>query len=111
MATVKGWSGDEGVSFGPELVAQAARERFAPTVMTGVIVALSLVSLLALGAEAGLELAYPAAIVFIDGLVTSTFVYIFVVPGLYLLFAPRPRALTAPDRATRSGGADTRKVF
>jgi len=83
---------DEGVAFGAELVVRGTQERFAPIVMTAAIAALALLPMVVLGDVVGLEVANPTAVVFLGGLITSMLVYLFVVPAVYLPFAPRPTA-------------------
>ncbi len=81
---------DESVALGTELVVRGTQERFVAIVMTAVVAALALVPMVVLGDVVGLEVASPAAVVLLGGLVTSTLVYLFVVPPLYLRFAPPP---------------------
>jgi CzcA family heavy metal efflux pump len=76
----------EGVTFGPELVIRAARERLAPILMTTLATALALVPLVVMGDVPGHEIEYPMAIVILGGLITSTLLNLFVVPSLYLRF-------------------------
>ena len=49
-----------------------------------------LVPVVLFGRTAGYELLHPLAVVVLGGLVTTTAVNLFVVPGLYLRFGPRP---------------------
>ena len=86
---------DDGMALGPELVLRAAREQFASIALIAVITALALLPVLVLGGGAGLELVNPMGIVLLGGLITTTLVYLFLVPALYLLFAPRHEAVTA----------------
>jgi Cu/Ag efflux pump CusA len=79
----------EGVPFGEELVAQGTRDQLAPTVMTFFATALVLVAAIVIGDGAGLEIVQPMAVVMLGGLVTSAVVSLFVLPALYLRFAPR----------------------
>ena len=76
----------EGMTFGPELVIRAARERLAPILMTTLATALALVPLVVMGDVPGHEIEYPMAIVILGGLTTSTLLNLFVVPSLYLRF-------------------------
>lgn len=80
----------EGVPFGPDLVLRGARERVAPIMMTALTAGLALLPLVIAGNIPGHEIEHPMAIVILGGLVTSTLVNLFVVPGLYLRFA-KPR--------------------
>ena len=90
------------MTFGPELVIRAARERLAPILMTTLATALALVPLVVMGNVPGHEIEYPMAIVILGGLATSTLLNLFVVPSLYLRFGrskdPRHKAI----RTTRS---------
>ena len=79
----------EGESFGPELVLRGSGERIAPIVMTALTTGLALLPFLLFGGTAGLEIVRPIAIVILGGLVTSTFVSLFVIPALYLRFGAR----------------------
>lgn len=85
----------EGVTFGPDLVLQAARERLAPILMTTLATALALVPLVVMGDVPGHEIEYPMAIVILGGLVTSTLLNLFVVPSLYLRFGRRRPSSTS----------------
>ena len=77
----------EGVPFGPELVLRGARERLSPILMTSLATGLALVPLVVAGQIPGHEIEHPLAVVILGGLVTSTFLNLFVVPSLYLRFA------------------------
>jgi Cu/Ag efflux pump CusA len=86
----------EGVALGPALVLRGAKERLSPIMMTALATALALVPLVAAGTIPGHEIEHPMALVIVGGLLTSTFVNLFVVPSLYLRFAraakPAPAA-------------------
>ncbi len=77
---------EEGMEFGPELVRRGAQERLVPIVMTALTTALALIPLIIAGNIAGHEIEHPMAIVILGGLLSSTFVNLFVVPPLYLRF-------------------------
>jgi Cu/Ag efflux pump CusA len=79
----------EGERFGVDLVLRAARERLSPILMTSLATGLALVPLVVLGERPGHEIEHPLAVVILGGLVTSTLLNLFVVPSLYLRFAPR----------------------
>ncbi|HYM59069.1 MAG TPA: efflux RND transporter permease subunit [Solirubrobacteraceae bacterium] len=87
---------DEGVTFGPALVQQGSRDRLAPILTTGAAVAVFLLPCVILGSRPGLEVAHPMATVILGGLVTSTFVSLFVLPALYLRVAAGARPEMAP---------------
>jgi Cu/Ag efflux pump CusA len=81
----------EGETFGPGLVLRGARERLAPILMTAIATAAGLLPLAVVGEIPGHEIEYPMAVVILGGLLTSTLLSLFVVPSLYLRFAPRRR--------------------
>ena len=57
--------------------------------MTALTTGLALLPFLLFGGTTGLEIVHPIAIVILGGLVTSTFVSLFVIPALYLRFGAR----------------------
>ena len=77
---------EEGMTFGPELVARGSRERLAPILMTALTTGLALVPLVLSGEIPGQEIEYPMAIVILGGLITTTLLNLFVLPSLYLRF-------------------------
>jgi Cu/Ag efflux pump CusA len=77
---------DEGVEFGPGLVATGARERFAPTLLTAAATGLFFAPFAFLGDLPGHEVINPMGGVIIGGLVTSTVLTLFLLPALYLRF-------------------------
>jgi CzcA family heavy metal efflux pump len=85
---------DEPPSLG--LVLRGTEERVAPILTTAAVIAVALAPLVLLGGVAGAEVLYPLALVVLGGLVTSTVLSLFIVPVLYLLFAPDREP--APDR-------------
>ncbi len=76
----------EGETFGSNLVIKGAQERVAPILMTALTTGLALVPLVVAGNIAGHEIEYPLAVVVLGGLVTSTFLNLFIAPSLYLRF-------------------------
>jgi Cu/Ag efflux pump CusA len=84
----------EGQPFGRELVLRGSRERVAPIMMTALTAGLALVPLVIAGNIPGHEIEHPMAIVILGGLVTSTLVNLFIVPGLYLRFGKGKSALS-----------------
>ncbi len=78
----------EGEVFGPALVLRGARERLSPILMTTLAAGLALVPLVVAGTIPGHEIEHPMAVVILGGLVTSTLLNLFIVPSLYLKFAP-----------------------
>jgi CzcA family heavy metal efflux pump len=85
--------GDE--PFGPEFVVSAAQERIVPVLMTAFAVGLGLLVLVLLGDPFGDEVLQPMALVILGGLVTLTLYSLFILPGLYLRFAPEPETVPA----------------
>jgi CzcA family heavy metal efflux pump len=76
----------EGEAFGPKLVKRGARERLTPILTTAVAVAVVALPFVVLGSRPGLEVVSPMALVILGGLVTSTFLSLFLLPALYLRF-------------------------
>jgi Cu/Ag efflux pump CusA len=64
-------------------IATAAANRLAPILMTALTTGIALLPLLALGGRAGGEIEQPMALVIVGGLVTSTWLNLFVVPIWY----------------------------
>ncbi|GLZ34932.1 cation efflux system protein [Lentzea sp. NBRC 105346] len=75
-----------------ELVARGARERFTPAVTGLLAAAVALVPMVVIGVVAGLEVLTPLALIILGGLVTTALVNLFILPGLYLQFAPKEKA-------------------
>jgi CzcA family heavy metal efflux pump len=86
---------NEGEAFGDELVLRGAKERLAPILMTASTTGLALIPLVIAGAIPGNEIEHPMAVVILGGLVTSTLLNLFVVPGLYLRFGASRKPSTA----------------
>jgi Cu/Ag efflux pump CusA len=82
----------DGEAFGPDLVLHGSRQRFGAIVLSTVASALALVPLLVYGSVAGLEIVAPLAAVVLSGLLAAALLNLFVVPALYLQFAPGPDA-------------------
>jgi Cu/Ag efflux pump CusA len=80
----------QGETFGPGLVLRGAREQFAPILTAAVTTAAALLPLALFGDIAGLEIAHPLAVAVLGGLLTSTLLFLFVVPALYLSLGPSP---------------------
>ena len=85
----------EGEPFGLNLVLRGAEERLIPILMTVLTTALALLPLAISGNKPGHEIEYPLAVVIVGGLVTSTFLNLFLLPPLYLLWGRH--AVTSPD--------------
>jgi Cu/Ag efflux pump CusA len=74
---------NEGMPFGPALIARGAEERLAPILMTTMTTWLALLPLVIGGLRPGYEIEHPMAVVILGGLVTSAAFNLLVVPGLY----------------------------
>ena len=79
---------EEGMPLGRELILRGARERLVPILMTAAATGLALVPLVIGGNRPGHEIEYPMAVVILGGLCTSTVLNLFLLPPLYLRFAP-----------------------
>jgi CzcA family heavy metal efflux pump len=77
---------EKGQRFGSELIVRGSGERVAPTVMTTLTTALTLLPFLFLGNIAGFEIVRPMAVIIIGGLVVSTLLNLFALPALYLRY-------------------------
>lgn len=97
----------EGEPFGPKLVLRGTRERLAPMMMTALAPGLALVPLAASGNLPGHEIEHPMAIVILGGLVTSTFLNLFLLPLLYLRFGSRYKPAQRDMVKTKSSKAST----
>jgi Cu/Ag efflux pump CusA len=90
---------EAGTTFGPDLVLRGSRERFGAIATSAVASVLALAPLLAYGVVAGLEIVTPLAAVVVGGLLGAAALNLFVVPALYLRFAPRRDALSGQGDA------------
>ena len=79
----------EQMPFDRELILRGAAERLAPILMTASSTALALLPLVVLGNLPGHEIEHPMAVVIIGGLVSSTFLTLFLLPVLYELLGGR----------------------
>ena len=75
------------------LVIHGSQERIVPMVMTALTTAMMLLPFVIFGNIPGHEIARPMAIIIIGGLVTSTFLNLFLLPVLYLRYG----AVREPD--------------
>jgi CzcA family heavy metal efflux pump len=80
----------EGEAFGVPLVLRGACERLSPILMTTLCTALALLPLVVRGSIPGQEIEHPMAVVILGGLVTSTLLVLFVLPGAYLKLGSIP---------------------
>jgi CzcA family heavy metal efflux pump len=81
---------EEGVPFGRELVLRGAEERLAPILMTASAAGLALLPIILGGNRPGHEIEHPMAVIIVGGLVTSTLLNLYLVPGLYLEYGRKP---------------------
>jgi Cu/Ag efflux pump CusA len=72
-----------GQAFGDELVLHGTDDVLLPTLTTSIVTILALLPVVVVGDVAGLEVARPAAIAIVGGLVTSTLATLLVLPALY----------------------------
>ena len=79
----------ENENFGIDLVLRGSEERLAPILMTACTAALALLPLVISGNQPGHEIEYPMAVVILGGLVTSTFLNLFLLPSLYASFGKK----------------------
>jgi Cu/Ag efflux pump CusA len=89
---------DEGESFRSDLVLSGARERVVPVVITALATGLALLPLVGPVPVLGNEIVRSAVVVSLGGLVSATVVSLFVLPPLYLSFAPSPQAESETDQ-------------
>jgi Cu/Ag efflux pump CusA len=75
-------------------VLSGAQDRAAPVLMTAMATALGLLPFLFSSNSLGHEIVAPMAIVILGGLVSSLAVNLFILPALYLQFAPEPETAT-----------------
>ena len=78
---------EQGNSSMLELILHGTRERSASILMTALTIGVACVPLVFMGARSGLETFRPAALVILSGMITCTWINLFVVPTLYLRFA------------------------
>jgi len=76
------------------LVVRGASERFLSTFVAAVAVAAMLLPLVVLGSAPGLELLQPMSVVALGGLISTTFLSLFLLPLMYLRIVPDADAMT-----------------
>jgi len=76
----------DGQAFGSELVLRGASERFGPVMMTALTTLLALLPFVIMGNAPGQEITALLSITILGGLVTSTFISLFLIPALYLRY-------------------------
>lgn len=82
-----------------EAVVRGAQERLVPILMTALSSALALIPLALAKGEIGSELQHPIAVVMLGGLVSATFLNLFVVPVAFQWFGSGPRTGNAENLA------------
>jgi Cu/Ag efflux pump CusA len=82
----------EGARFGEPLIVSGAQERLGPIITTAAALELLALPFVVLGSRAGLEIMHPMAVVLLGGVVSTTFVSLFVLPALYLRVGGVPRS-------------------
>jgi len=87
----------DGEPFGPGLILRGASERLSPILVTGIATGLAVLPFVLFGDQPGHEVVRPMAVVILGGLVTSTFLSLFLLPAVYLHAGPSPE----PDEATQ----------
>ncbi|MBX3392761.1 MAG: efflux RND transporter permease subunit [Phycisphaeraceae bacterium] len=91
----------EGKSIGESII-QGSMERLVPILMTALTAALALIPLALARGKPGSELLAPLAIVVLGGLISSTFLNLFVVPAGYsLAFKVKPESTDRPGLLSR----------
>jgi Cu/Ag efflux pump CusA len=73
----------EGVAFGLDLVRRGAGERLTVILASSAVLAIIALTVVVMGERPGLEVLHPMAVVLLGGLITTTFVSLFVLPALY----------------------------
>ncbi len=82
----------EGMPFSPETVREATLDRVVPVLMTALTASLALIPLLFAGDAPGKEMLHPLAVVIFGGLVSSTFISLFLTPALFYRFGRKASA-------------------
>jgi Cu/Ag efflux pump CusA len=85
----------------PDSILLGSLERLVPILMTALTAALGLIPLAFAKGKPGSELLAPLAIVVLGGLITSTFLNLFVVPAGYALVFRAPKPQRSPSKSSR----------
>jgi CzcA family heavy metal efflux pump len=95
------WVGQQGIHHG-------AREQLMPVLATAVATGLVFAPFALLGDLPGVEIVRPMAGVVVGGLITSTFVSLFIIPALYVRYGTSPESAIAyaPAPTLQLAGAD-----
>lgn len=78
---------DELHNFSPETILKATLNRVVPVLMTALTAMLALIPFLLGGDHPGKEMLHPLAVVIFGGLLTSTFISLFLTPSLFYRFS------------------------
>jgi hypothetical protein len=78
-------------------VRRGSRERLAAIATTAVGLALVALPFVIMGSRPGLEVVHPMAVVILGGVVTTTFLSLFVLPAMYLRFGRPAGPGLAPE--------------
>ncbi|NIM92579.1 MAG: AcrB/AcrD/AcrF family protein [Anaerolineales bacterium] len=82
-------------TFGLDLILRGSQERVAPIVVSALATALAMMPFVLFGDNIGNELLHPMAVIIIGGLITSTWLNLFVMPAMYLRFGRSPEPQTS----------------
>lgn len=91
----------EGNGFEPETIVHATLDRVVPVLMTSLVAALALIPLILAGKDPGKEMLNPLAVVIFGGLISSTFISLFLTPALFYRFGKK--AAIESNNAEASG--------
>lgn len=76
----------EGEGFTKEMIIRGSLERLVPVLMTATVAALALLPLVFAKGQPGSEILHPVAVVIVGGLISSTFLDLFVTPTVFYNF-------------------------
>jgi Cu/Ag efflux pump CusA len=79
----------EGEVFNREMIIRGSQERLVPVMMTAFVASLALLPLVFGKGQPGSEVLHPVAVVIVGGLLSSTFLDIFVTPALFFKFGKK----------------------
>jgi Cu/Ag efflux pump CusA len=89
---------EEGEGLGADLVRRGAVDRLGPVLTTAAAVALIVAPFVVMGTRPGLEVVHPMVVVILGGLLTTTFVSLFVLPALCARLTPaRPSGVDGEE--------------
>jgi CzcA family heavy metal efflux pump len=91
----------EGFPFTPETMVKATLDRVVPVLITSLVTSLALIPLLIAGSDPGKEMLHPLAVVIFGGLVSSTFISLFLTLPLFYRFGKKAGLAT---NSTASSG-------